>query len=257
MLTLSTAGCNEVSSGYWQVELYPAARPKTAFFHWPGAVAVLDHAAWTLQWPGHLRAADGEGPAPGPSRSLCLLSGRPACTTADFEGALASLWEVFEDICQAGLRLHPGKCQLLHRQTTFLYQYQVGAPMERVGGRFPWLFPSNRPRQLLHLGCHGLLYKVARGLCSSGPECQSAVTTSGYYTTFQESTHCTPAALMFGHELRTLVDLVFTTQAYITLKNKCKCGGTRYGEMPFKAVVIDVIVARQRHPGNSTQGFIF
>uniref|UniRef100_A0AAV2MR94 Gypsy retrotransposon integrase-like protein 1 n=1 Tax=Knipowitschia caucasica TaxID=637954 RepID=A0AAV2MR94_KNICA len=136
--------------------------------------------------------------------------------------------------CRQDVEIHVHCCDLCtarkgptQRSHAPLQQYLVGAPMERVGvdilGPFPVTDTGNR------------YVLVAMDYFTKWPEAyavpdQSAATTAGrlvdeMFTRFgvpselhsdqgrnfesQESSQCTPAALMFGRELRTPVDLVF------------------------------------------------
>ncbi|KAI3351294.1 hypothetical protein L3Q82_005839 [Scortum barcoo] len=78
----------DLQSGYWQVELAPEARPKTAFS--------IGQGLWQFKTISSLAHA------------------------ADFDSALANLRDVFFAIRKAGLRLHPRKCHLFRRETSFL-----------------------------------------------------------------------------------------------------------------------------------------
>ncbi|KAJ8404027.1 hypothetical protein AAFF_G00343770 [Aldrovandia affinis] len=107
-------------SGYWQVELAPDARPKTAFTIGQGLWQFrvmpfgLCNAPATFEWLmervlSHV-----------PKQHCIVYLDELLVHAGDFEGALRHLREVFATIRQAGLRLNPKKCQLFWRETAFL-----------------------------------------------------------------------------------------------------------------------------------------
>ncbi|XP_032428228.1 uncharacterized protein LOC116725923 [Xiphophorus hellerii] len=110
----------DLRSGYWQVELSPEARPKTAF--------TIGQELWQFKvMPFGLCNAPAtfellmERVLAHIPRSRCAVYLDDLLVHADsFEAALANLQEVFDTIRQANLRLHPQKCHLLQRETTFL-----------------------------------------------------------------------------------------------------------------------------------------
>ena len=59
----------DLRSGYWQVELEPAARRKTAF------TIGSSHAVQIVQRAGYVRTDDGEGTGRRPPESLCRVPG--------------------------------------------------------------------------------------------------------------------------------------------------------------------------------------
>ncbi|KAI3374796.1 hypothetical protein L3Q82_021352 [Scortum barcoo] len=113
----------DLRSGYWQVELAPEARPKTAFS--------IGQGLWQFKvMPfGLCNALMPQPPLSALWRGSWLTSPEIAasCTlddllahAADFDSALANLRDVFFAIRKAGLRLHPRKCHLFRRETSFL-----------------------------------------------------------------------------------------------------------------------------------------
>ncbi|KAJ8417748.1 hypothetical protein AAFF_G00225910 [Aldrovandia affinis] len=104
----------DLRSDYWQVELAPDARPKTAF--------TIGQGLWQF-------CVMLFGLCNAPATFERMLSHRQHCIVylddllvhaSDFKGALCNLREVFAAIRQAGLRLNPKKCQLFRRETAFL-----------------------------------------------------------------------------------------------------------------------------------------
>ena len=116
----------DLRSGYWQIELAPEARPKTAF--------TIGQGLWQFKV---LPFGLCNGPATFERLMERVLAGMPRsccivylddilCHATSFSGALESLGKVFNAIHGAGLKLHPKKCNLLRRQTGFL-GHVVGA----------------------------------------------------------------------------------------------------------------------------------
>uniref|UniRef100_A0A7N8WJS6 Gypsy retrotransposon integrase-like protein 1 n=1 Tax=Mastacembelus armatus TaxID=205130 RepID=A0A7N8WJS6_9TELE len=110
----------DLRSGYWQVELTPEAKPKTAF--------TIGEGLWQFRvMPFGLCNAPAtferlmERVLNGIPRDRCVVYLDDLLVHAsDFGGALKNLREVFSAIRQAGLRLNPAKCNLMARDTMFL-----------------------------------------------------------------------------------------------------------------------------------------
>lgn len=110
----------DLRSGYWQVELSPEARPKTAFS--------LGQGLWQFKvMPFGLCNAPAtferlmERVLAAIPRSRCVVYLDDLLVhAATFSNELDHLREVFSAIRQAGLRLHPKKCHLFRRETAFL-----------------------------------------------------------------------------------------------------------------------------------------
>ncbi|CAI5660323.1 unnamed protein product [Oreochromis niloticus] len=108
----------DLRSGYWQVELAPEARPKTAF--------TIGQGLWQFRvMPFGLCNAPAtferlmERVLVNIPRSRCVVYLDDLLVHGgDFDSALSHLSEVFSAIRRAGLRLNPAKCQLLARETT-------------------------------------------------------------------------------------------------------------------------------------------
>lgn len=110
----------DLRSGYWQVELSPEARPKTAFTIGQGLWQFKVMPFGLCNAPATFERLMEKVLARIP-RSRCVVYLDDLLVHADsFETALANLQEVFDAIRQANLRLHPRKCHLLRRETTFL-----------------------------------------------------------------------------------------------------------------------------------------
>ncbi|CAI5649839.1 unnamed protein product [Oreochromis niloticus] len=120
----------DLRSGYWQVELAPEARPKTAF--------TIGQGLWQFRvMPFGLCNAPAtferlmERVLVNIPRSRCVVYLDDLLVHGgDFDSALSHLSEVFSAIRRAGLRLNPAKCRLLARETTFL-GHVISAQAER------------------------------------------------------------------------------------------------------------------------------
>ena len=110
----------DLNSGYWQVEVAPEHRQKTAFCTQEGLFEfnvmpfglcntpatfqrLMDSVLAGLQWSACLVYIDD-----------IIIMGR------SFEEHLQNLQQVFERLRIAGLKLHPGKCQFLQKEVYFL-----------------------------------------------------------------------------------------------------------------------------------------
>ncbi|KAK2918385.1 hypothetical protein Q8A73_002756 [Channa argus] len=110
----------DLRSGYWQVELAPEARSKTAF--------TIGQGLWQFKvMPFGLCNAPAtferlmERVLKDIPRSRCVVYLDDLLVHAKgFEDAINNLAGVFMAIRQAGLRLNPAKCHLLARETQFL-----------------------------------------------------------------------------------------------------------------------------------------
>ncbi|KAK2895639.1 hypothetical protein Q8A73_015127 [Channa argus] len=110
----------DLRSGYWQVELAPEARSKTAF--------TIGQGLWQFKvMPFGLCNAPAtferlmERVLKDIPRSRCVVYMDDLLVHAKgFEDAINNLAGVFMAIRQAGLRLNPAKCHLLARETQFL-----------------------------------------------------------------------------------------------------------------------------------------
>ncbi|CAI5648644.1 unnamed protein product [Oreochromis niloticus] len=106
----------DLCSGYWQVELAPEARPKTAF--------TIGQGLWQFRvMPFGLCNAPAtferlmERVLVNIPRSRCVVYLDDLLVHGgDFDSALSHLSEVFSAIRRAGLRLNPAKCRLLEER---------------------------------------------------------------------------------------------------------------------------------------------
>ncbi|KAK7899005.1 hypothetical protein WMY93_019858 [Mugilogobius chulae] len=107
-------------SGYWQVELTPEARAKTAFTFGQGLWQFRVMPFGLCNAPATFERLM-ERVLTDIPRSHCVVYLDDLLVHADdFTKALTHLTEVFSAIRSSGLRLNPAKCNLLQRETTFL-----------------------------------------------------------------------------------------------------------------------------------------
>ncbi|KAM6968624.1 retrovirus-related Pol polyprotein from transposon 412 [Tautogolabrus adspersus] len=137
----------DLRSGYWQVELAPEARPKTAF--------TIGQGLWQFRvMPFGLCNAPAtferlmERVLVDIPLSRCVVYLDDLLVHAnDFDSALANLEEVFTAIRGAGLRLNPAKCHLLTRETAFLGHvvsaHGVATDPVKVAAVQDWPTPAN------------------------------------------------------------------------------------------------------------------
>lgn len=146
----------DLRSGYWQVELAPEAKPKTAF--------TIGQGLWQFRvMPFGLCNAPAtferlmEHVLAGIPRNCCVVYLDDLLVhAADFEAALRNLRQVLEAIRQASLRLNPKKCSLLRREVKFL-GHVVGAAgvatdPAKVEAVKDWAVPKNAQEVRSFLG---------------------------------------------------------------------------------------------------------
>ncbi|KAK7925333.1 hypothetical protein WMY93_007643 [Mugilogobius chulae] len=110
----------DLASGYWQVEMHPDDREKTAFttplglFEFERMPFGLCNAPATFQ---RLMQQCLNGQI---AESLLVYLDDIIIYSADFSSHLQHLDQVFERLWQHGLKLKPDKCKLLQREVTFL-----------------------------------------------------------------------------------------------------------------------------------------
>lgn len=150
----------DLRSGYWQVELSPDARPKTAF--------TIGQGLWQFRvMPFGLCNAPAtferlmERVLAGIPRNHCVVYLDDLLVHAnDFDRALINLQEVFNAIRHAQLRLNPAKCRLLTRETAFLGHIVsargVATDPAKVTAVKDWPTPANvsELRSFLGLGSY-------------------------------------------------------------------------------------------------------
>ncbi|KAJ8415021.1 hypothetical protein AAFF_G00007190 [Aldrovandia affinis] len=137
----------DLRSGYWQVELAPDARPKTAFTIGQGlwqfrimpvglcnALATFERLIERVLY--HV-----------PKQHCIVYLDNLLVHAGDFEGALRHLREVFAAIRQVGLRRNLKKCQLFRRETAFLGQVVnadgVATDPAKIAAVRDWPPPTN------------------------------------------------------------------------------------------------------------------
>ena len=160
----------DLRSGYWQVELAPEARPKTAF--------TLGQGLWQFRvMPFGLCNAPAtferlmERVLADVPRSRCVVYLDDLLVHAtDFDRALSNLGEVFTAIRRAGLRLNPAKCRLLSRETEFLGHVVsargVATNPAKVAAVRDWPTPANVGELRSFLGLASYYRRFVRGFAT-------------------------------------------------------------------------------------------
>lgn len=137
----------DLRSGYWQVELAPEARPKTAFSIGQGLWQFKVMPFGLCNAPATFERLMERVLADIPRSRCVVYLDDLLAHAADFKSALANLREVFHAIRQAGLRLHPWKCHLFRRETAFLGHVVSSAGVStdpaKVAAVKDWPVPRN------------------------------------------------------------------------------------------------------------------
>ncbi|CAI5642673.1 unnamed protein product [Oreochromis niloticus] len=160
----------DLRSGYWQVELAPEARPKTAF--------TIGQGLWQFRvMPFGLCNAPAtferlmERVLVNIPRSRCVVYLDDLLVHGgNFDSALSHLSEVFSAIRRAGLRLNPAKCRLLARETTFLGHVisaqGIATDSAKVAAVRDWPTPSNVKELWSFLGLASYYHRFIKGFAT-------------------------------------------------------------------------------------------
>ncbi|KAG7497078.1 extracellular calcium-sensing receptor-like [Solea senegalensis] len=137
----------DLRSGYWQVELAPDARPKTAFTIGRGLRQFRVMPFGLCNAPATFERLMERVLADVPHSHCIVYLDDLLMHANDFDRALSNLREVFTSIRRAGLWLNPAKCHLLSRETEFLGHVVSGRgvatnPMKVAAVR-DWPTPAN------------------------------------------------------------------------------------------------------------------
>uniref|UniRef100_A0A668AQP4 Gypsy retrotransposon integrase-like protein 1 n=1 Tax=Myripristis murdjan TaxID=586833 RepID=A0A668AQP4_9TELE len=149
----------DLASGYWQVEVDPRDREKTAFttplglFEFQRMPFGLCNAPATFQ---RLMQQCLSGQI---TESLLVYLDDIIVYSPDFATHLRHLDEVFERLWKHGLKLRPDKCKLLHREVKFLghvvNQKGVLPDPEKVSAVTDWPVPTTAKQLKAFLGLAG------------------------------------------------------------------------------------------------------
>lgn len=110
----------DLRSGYWQVALSPAARPKTAFSTGRGLWQFTVMPFGLCNAPATFERLMEKVLVGLPPTECLVYLDDLLVHGKTFQAALASLREVLRRVTEAGLKLHPEKCQFLRKEVTFL-----------------------------------------------------------------------------------------------------------------------------------------
>lgn len=157
----------DLASGYWQVEMHPADREKTAFttplglYEFERMPFGLCNAPATFQ---RLMQQCLNGQI---AESLLVYLDDIIIYSANFSSHLQHLDQVFERLWRHGLKLRPDKCRLLQREVTFLGhvvdQHGVRPDPGKVQAVKDWPVPTTIKQVRAFLGLAGYYRRFVAG----------------------------------------------------------------------------------------------
>ncbi|KAJ8413752.1 hypothetical protein AAFF_G00082590 [Aldrovandia affinis] len=110
----------DLRSGYFQVPLSPAARPKTAFCTSRGLWQFHVLSFGLCNVPATFERLMDRVLAGIPRKECLVYLDDILAHGSSFEAALGALWRVLERVAAAGLKLHPEKSHFMRREVVFL-----------------------------------------------------------------------------------------------------------------------------------------
>lgn len=138
----------DLRSGYWQVELSPDAKPKTAFSNGRGLWQYTVMPFGLCNAPASFERLMDKVLRPVPRSACVVYLDDVLVHGVNFSTAVSNLRKVFECFQSANLRMNPKKCSLLRRETHFLGHVVgpqgVSTDPEKVRAVREWPIPRCR-----------------------------------------------------------------------------------------------------------------
>ncbi|KAJ8362028.1 hypothetical protein AAFF_G00401770 [Aldrovandia affinis] len=160
----------DLRSGYYQVPLSPAARPKTAFCTGRGLWQFRVLSFGLCNAPATFERLMDRVLAGIPREQCLVYLDDILAHGSSFEAALGALRQVLERIRAAGLKLHPEKCRFMQREVTFLGHRVggegIGTLEEKVQAITGWPTPTNQAQVKSFVGLASYYRRFVRGFSS-------------------------------------------------------------------------------------------
>ncbi|KAJ8387533.1 hypothetical protein AAFF_G00152290 [Aldrovandia affinis] len=160
----------DLRSGYYQVPLSPAARPKTAFCTGRGLWQFRVLSFGLCNAPATFERLMDRVLAGVPREQCLVYLDDILAHGSSFEAALGALRQVLERIRAAGLKLHPEKCRFMQREVTFLGHRVggegIGTLAEKVQAITGWPTPTNQAQVKSFVGLASYYRRFVRGFSS-------------------------------------------------------------------------------------------
>ncbi|KAJ8358231.1 hypothetical protein AAFF_G00021430 [Aldrovandia affinis] len=160
----------DLRSGYYQVPLSPAARPKTAFCTGRGLWQFRVLSFGLCNAPATFERLMDRVLAGVPREQCLVYLDDILAHGSSFEAALGALRQVLERIRAADLKLHPEKCRFMQREVTFLGHRVggegIGTLEEKVQAITGWPTPTNQAQVKSFVGLASYYRRFVRGFSS-------------------------------------------------------------------------------------------